>query len=30
MMELPIQLVVLGKGDRKYEEIFQSLNVTEF
>ena len=23
MMELPMQLVVLGKGDRKYEEFFQ-------
>ena len=22
MMELPIQLVVLGKGDKKYEEFF--------
>ena len=23
MMELPLQLVILGKGDRKYEEFFQ-------
>ena len=23
MMELPLQMVILGKGDRKYEEFFQ-------
>ena len=23
MMELPLQMVILGKGDRQYEELFQ-------